>query len=99
MNKWKLFRDYINSYNSNEIITRKNINKFVCGGHTIDSYINLSRNCGFIKNVDFGKYSLNCKIPNNFTSSKIKEMAYLSESSKIKMIRKIKLLSINDTVR
>lgn len=102
MNKWEKFRNYINSYNINDIITRKNITKNVCGGHTIDNYINLSKNCGFLKPSSLGKYCLIYKIPNNFTSVNLKKMAYCEEiktKTFRKIRRKMKLLSIYDAIR
>lgn len=91
INKWELFKNYINSNNN---ITRQGILKNVSGGNTIDNYINLTRNAGFIKRIRHGVYVLECKIPDNVTSNLIQKIAYYDDSKKIKYLRKIKLENI-----
>ena len=90
INKWELFKNYINSNNN---ITRQGILKNISGGNTIDNYINLTRNAGFIKRISPGVYVLEYKIPDDVTSNLIQKIAY-DDSKKIKYLRKIKLENI-----
>ena len=95
MTKWDLIRDYINS---NEIITRKNIiNNLNEKGSTVDGYINLLKNCEFIKRIGNGIYERISKIPDFLTSNMLTIIAY-DKVKRIKLIRKLKLEEIKKSV-
>lgn len=94
MTKWDSIRDYINS---NEVITRKSVIKNLNEkGSTIDGYLNLLRNCEFIKRIDNGVYKKLIEIPNQLTSNQLTIIAY-DKIKRIKLFRKLKLEEIKKT--
>lgn len=95
MNKWEQIKLFVNT---NEYFTRKDyINSKIYSStfSSIDQYILLMKNSGFIEKLGIGKYKRLIIISENVTLNLINKLAYNSEE-RIKYFRKLKLEKLNN---
>ena len=94
MSKWQDVKDFVNS---NEKWTRKRIRKIVDKSNTIDIYVLIMMNAGFVKRIGKGKYKRLIKVPEYVSSSTMQAIAYNEEKRRkfmLTIIRKQKLKNI-----
>lgn len=75
MTKWKSLVNYINSKSYNDIITRKELVKYLKSDFS-EQYLLLVKNAGFIETISLGKYKKLYNIPNYITTNLLLKMAY-----------------------
>jgi len=99
INKWQLVKDFVNA---NEFFDKKlmrtTLNIKESSNYTEGQYITHMMNAGFVKRLSRGKFQRIIKIPKEISSTRIYQLSYGSEDSKIyikKLIRKQKLDNIN----
>ena len=75
MTKWESLINYINSKNYNDIITRKDLVRYLESNFN-EQYVLLVKHAGFIKKISLGKYRKLYNIPTYITTNILLKMAY-----------------------
>ena len=90
---WELVKEYINTH---DVITRKKLHEVIHnGGNTLDQYINLIRNAGFIQRTKRGQYIKLSNIPDYIKSNSILMLAY-NDEERLKFFRREKIKKLNE---
>lgn len=97
LNNWDIFKDYINSFNNGDIITRKKLMEFMnnhgsSSTNTVDSYRSTISKLEIIQTKSSGEYIKICNIPAFLTSNMALE--YRKNVNILKFRRMLKLKEI-----